>query len=285
MLAWGRVRRGLEVLVGFVLLATAAAAGAEPTDPLIDVGRGTLPIIISAPHGGSTDVPGVPGRVNVNAERFVTGIDGNTRELAHKLFVEIEKQLGGKPYYVVARFKRRNLDANRTAEHAYEVPEAKFYYETYHRNLADFCREVQNQFGTGLFIDVHGQASFPNDILVGTVGGETVKLLRQRHGDEALVGHSGVVGFLRAAGMTTMPGLDATELNLPQYNGGYTVQTYGSHKAEGIDAVQFEFGSKYRGSDRLNDTAKRTAAAIARFYETYLPKKRQTAANEPATAK
>ncbi len=81
-----------------------------------------------------------------------------------------------------------------------------------------------------------------------------------------------------------MPGLDATEFNLPQYNGGYTVQTYGSHRAEGIDAVQFEYGSSYRKLEKLDDTAKRTAAAIAKFYAAYLPKKAQ-ALKEPAATK
>ena len=278
------VRSRLFLFVSLAVVTSTSIRAAEPSDPLIDVGRGTLPIVISAPHGGSTDVPGVPGRVNVNAERFVTGIDGNTRELAHKIFAEIEKQLGGKPYYVVARFKRRNLDANRTAEHSYEVPEAKFYYDAYHGTLAEFCREVQNKYGTGLFIDVHGQGAYPDDILVGTVGGETVKLLRQRHGDEALVGRNGVVGFLQAAGLETMPELNSSEFNLPRYNGGYTVQTYGSHKAEGIDAVQFEYGSSFRKAEKLDDTAKRTVAAIAKFYAAYLPKKAQAGIKVPAAS-
>lgn len=278
-------RRSSELLAVLLLFAPLPVRAADRSDLLIDVGRGTLPIVISAPHGGMTDVPGVPGRVNVNAERFVTGIDGNTRELAHKIFAEIEKQLGGKPYFVVARFKRRNLDANRTAEHSYEVPEAKIYYDAYHSTLAEFCRDVQNKFGTGLFIDVHGQAVFPDNILVGTVGGETVKLLRQRHGDEALVGPGGVLGFLSAAGLQTMPELNATEFNLPRFNGGYTVQTYGSHKAEGIDAVQFEYGSNFRAADKLDDTAKRTAAAIKSFYQAYLPKHATATEREPETAK
>ncbi len=271
-------------IIAICFIARSATA-AEPVDPLIDVGRGTLPIVISAPHGGMVDMPGVPARVNVNAERFVTGVDGQTHELAHKIVKEIEKQLGGKPYFVIARFKRRFVDANRTAEHAYEVPAAKPYYDAYHDTLAKFCREVQNQYATGLFIDVHGQAAYVNDVLVGTNGGQTMKLLRQRYGDEALVGRNGVVGFLRSAGLRTMPEIDATDFNLPRFNGGYTVQTYGSHKAEGIEAVQFEFGSNYRAVNRLDDTAKRTAQAIAKYYELYLPHEPQTVKQKPAAVK
>ncbi len=265
---------GCAVLFVWATTSTTIAA-AEPSDLLIDVQRGTLPIVMSAPHGGTIDAPGVPHRKNIDAERFVTGIDGNTLELAHKIADAVEKELGGKPYFTFARFRRRHLDANRSAEHAYEVPAAKLYYDEYHGTLTEFCREVQNKFGAGLFIDVHGQNAYPDEVLVGTVGGETVKLLRQRFGDESLVGRNGVVGFLRSAGLKTMPAIDATEFNLPRFNGGYTVQSYGSHKPIGIDAVQFEYGGTYRQTEKLDDTAKRTAAAIAKFYREYLPQKPQ----------
>jgi N-formylglutamate amidohydrolase len=253
----------------------AAARGAEPSDPLIDVRRGTLPIIISAPHGGLEDVPGVPVRTNRDAFRFVTGADVNTRELAHAIIREIEKRVDAKPYYVVARFRRRYLDVNRTPEHAYESPGAKFYYDAYHDTLAQFCREVQNRYGVGLLIDVHGQATYKDQVLVGTVGGESVKLLRQRKGDGALVGEDGVVGFLQRAGFRTQPALDATDFNVPRYNGGHITQAYGSNHPAGVDAVQFEFGSNYRKKEQLADTASRAADAVESYYRAYLVRTRQ----------
>lgn len=260
------------VALSLLSIGSAPVVAAEPPDPLMDVGRGTLPIVISAPHGGLEDIPGVPPRENKEAERFVTGADVNTRELAHKIIKQLEERLGGKPYYVVARFRRRFLDVNRTPEHAYESPDAKFYYDEYHATLAEFCREVQKKYdGVGLLIDVHGQATYKDEVLVGTVGGKSVTRLRDRFGDEALVGKDGVVGFLQAAGFRTMPAIDATDFNVPKYNGGHITQSFGSDRPAGLDAVQFEFGSNYRGKETLDDTAKRTADAIEHYYRAYLP--------------
>jgi N-formylglutamate amidohydrolase len=256
-----------------VAVTSLNRARAAAEDPLIDVRSGTIPIIITAPHGGLSEVPGVPLRVNSEAERFVTGVDVNTRELAQRIVHELERTAGGKPYYVMARFRRRYIDANRSPEHAYETDAAKKYYDGYHAQVAAYCREIQNKFGAGLLIDVHGQAAHVNELLVGTVGGKTMTLLRQRQGDGVIVGPEGLVGLLNNAGVKTMPTLNARELNLPVYNGGYTVQTYGSHQPAGIDAVQFEFGSNYRKDERLGDTAKRAAGAIVQFYRANVAKK------------
>lgn len=270
-------RADLRALLAYSLCIclswSSPASAADPTDSLIDVGRGTLPIIISAPHGGLEDIPDVPPRENRDAYRFVTGADVNTRELAHKFIARLEDELGGKPYYVVARFRRRFLDVNRTPEHAYESPAAKFYYDAYHDTLAEFCREVQQKYGAGLLIDVHGQATYKDRLLVGTVGGESLKLLRQRRGDEVLVGRRGIVGYLQIVGFATLPELNATDFNVPKYNGGQITQAFGSHQAAGIDAMQFEFGSNFRTKDKLDDTAERAAEAVATFYRAYIAAK------------
>lgn len=250
--------------------ATVRAVKPVPADPLIDVQRGTLAIVITAPHGGGADVPNVPLRVNRDAFRFVTGMDQNTSRLAHGMAQELEKRLGAKPYFVTARFHRKFIDANRAAEHAYESPAAKPYYDGYHDTIAEFCREILKNNGTGLLIDVHGQAIYKDDILVGTVGGTTVPLLRERFGAEALVGKTGMVGELQAAGLRTMPALNAANFHVPKFDGGFTVQNYGSHKPSGLEAIQFEFGSNYRATERVDDTARRAAAAVEGFYRRYM---------------
>lgn len=249
---------------------TVRDAKPVPADPLIDVQRGTLAIVITAPHGGTSDVPGVPLRVNRDAYRFVTGTDANTHRLAHGMAKELEKRLGAKPYFVIARFQRKYIDANRAADHAYESAAAKPYYEGYHDTIAEFCREILKNNGTGLLIDVHGQAIYKDEILVGTVGGTTVPLLRERFGAEALVGKNGMVGELQAAGLRTMPALNATDFHVPKFDGGFTVQNYGSHKPGGLDAIQFEFGSNYRSPEHVDDTARKTAAAVDRVYRRYM---------------
>lgn len=68
-----------------------------------------------------------------------------------------------------------------------------------------------------------------------------------------------------------MPAGNEPEL---RYTGGHTAQTYGSHRTNGIDAIQLEFGSQLRARANLDKTAGDLAAAIAIFAKEYLPSKR-----------
>jgi N-formylglutamate amidohydrolase len=56
-----------------------------------------------------------------------------------------------------------------------------------------------------------------------------------------------------------------------RYSGGHTVQTYGSHRDSGIDAIQLEFGTRLRARDNVDRTAADVAAAIRVFAREYLP--------------
>src|SRR3954454_139854 len=78
---------------------------------LVDARAGTLPLLLSAPHGGIEQPEGVPERTT-----GLRRLDGRTRLLAEQLVPRLELLLGGSPYVVLARFHRRYLDANRPPE-------------------------------------------------------------------------------------------------------------------------------------------------------------------------
>ncbi len=248
------------------------AAGQEPVSPaaLVTVRTGTVPVIISAPHGGRRPVPGVPERKGDGVAKFAKVRDENTAELAGKLLIELDKQLGGKPFAVIARFERKYLDVNRPADGAYEDPKAGPYYDAYHAALADACRAVKAKWGRGLLLDIHGQTGRPDAVCRGTNNLTTVTLLRERFGPTAVTGPKSVLGSLEARGYTIFPRCDSDEKEDSRYNGGHIVQTYGSHHGYAIDAIQLEFGSKYRKKDVLDQTAKDLAAAVGVFAKEYL---------------
>jgi hypothetical protein len=112
-----------------LLRATALADDKPPLDKLLVVRKGTLPIILSAPHGGRQHLLDVPERKGDGIGKFVTVRDDNTAELAEKLAAEVQKKLGGTPYVVIALFERKYLDVNRPAADAYESDKAKPSYE------------------------------------------------------------------------------------------------------------------------------------------------------------
>ena len=52
------------------------------------------------------------------------------------------------------------------------------------RSLADAREAVRKQWGAGLLLDIHGQGSEIDTIFRGTAGGQSVKHLLDRHGEE-----------------------------------------------------------------------------------------------------
>jgi N-formylglutamate amidohydrolase len=239
-----------------------------PQSALVLVQRGDLPILLTAPHGGSQRIPGVPARTS-----GIIAQDARTLELVEMLLAELETLLHGKPYAVAALFHRRFVDANRPAAGAFEHPDAAPYYRVYHAAILDSVQRIRvSHQGGALLVDIHGQAEHPELIHRGTRDGLTVRRLIARHGAAALAGDASIFGQLEEAGYRVFPP------NLPfgqpredrRFNGGYTVATYGSERLNGIDAIQIEIGSSYRQPEALPRLATALARALATFYRAHL---------------
>ena len=237
---------------------------------LITIEPGTIPVIISAPHGGSLPLTGIPERYGGdNVSQFTTVRDVNTDLLAQRLATALEKRLGGKPYIVIAHFSRKYVDANRPANGAFESAGAKPVYEAYHAALAKACKEVKAKHGAGLLIDVHGQAVQRDAIFRGTLNGKSTKLLTERFGPQAITGPLGFQGLLEARGYTMLPPAKSEEKET-KFTGGYIVQTYGSHTAYGIDAIQMEFGGNYSNRNKLDQTSSDIAEVVVEYLKRYV---------------
>ena len=261
------------------LLPAVAAAPHEAAKRLTDLvassdlvtaQRGQIPVILVAPHGGLVRIPGVPDR-----KAGVTVTDTGTAELALLISQRVTAKLGGKPYLVVAQFVRKNADANRPAAEAFEDEAARPHYEAFHaavRAAVDECRE---RFGGAILIDVHGQARVPDAIVRGTRNGKTVTRLLERSGAEALTGPDSIPGRLAAAGYQILPAAEAGPAGEAAmgretfFDGGFIVANYGSQNADGVDAIQLEFG-KMRRDDPIK-LARDVGDAIAAFVRRYGP--------------
>jgi N-formylglutamate amidohydrolase len=256
-------------------LTVSAQSPKPPKSDLVTTQEGTLPVILSAPHGGTKDVPGVPPRKGEGLEKggngYFAGRDGNTEELAAALAEAIEKKTGKKPYLVAATFHRKYIDANRPPEIAYEDARAMPTYDAYRDTLAAYCKAVKAKHGRGLLLDVHGQGAMKDAIIRGTKDGETVKLLTDRFGPKAHTGPKSFFGLLAATGCKVYPA-DPAGKEYASLNGGDIVRTYGRGDF-GIDAIQLEFGGDYRTKDKLTDTADKVATAVKEFAAAYLTDK------------
>jgi N-formylglutamate amidohydrolase len=263
----------LIVLVAFVPATPAAPEEVKPED-LVTIQKGTLPIIISAPHGGRKAVPNVPERKGIGIANFTTVHDAYTSEIAEKLAAGLEKQLKGKVWLVIARFDRKYIDANRPREQSYETDKAKPFYDAYHGPLEAACKAVKEKFGRGILLDIHGQGEFPDSICRGTQNGKTVTVLRDRFGWAAVTGKRSILGHMQRSGYKVLPNCEADEKTKeePKFNGGYTVTNYGSHTGYAIDAIQLEFGSylRDREKDKFAKTAEDLTDAVVVFHDEYL---------------
>lgn len=269
------------LLLGLLLDPRAHAAGDAPAD-LVLVQQGTLPIILTVPHGGRQAIAGIEER-NTEGKTggkgggrwggFVKGGDLNTDILAQHIAAGIQAITGKAPYVVLAKFKRQYIDANRPPEIALDNPKARPYYDYYHNAVRGFIAEIRGKYPAALLIDVHGQRYEPDVVMRGTINGRTVTRLLQRAGVPAVTGPDGIFGQLEANGFRVFPGNDVPPRGTAEnagLNGGYTVAIYGSDTADGIDAVQMEFGARYREKAALDKSGRDAAKAIVGFYEAYL---------------
>jgi N-formylglutamate amidohydrolase len=263
----------LLALIGLLPRSVAAPNESKPED-FVMVQKGTLPIIVSAPHGGLKKVPDVPERLGVGIANFQTVLDSHTAELTQKFIAELEKRLNGKPWVVIARFERKYLDVNRPRDESYESEKAKPYYDAYHDPLEAACKAVKEKYGRGLLLDIHGQGAFPGAICRGTQNGKTVTLLKDRYGWQSVTGKKSILGVLQQSGYKILPSCDADSKTKEEakFSGGYIVGNYGSHTGYAIDAIQLEFGSylREREKEKYAKTAIDLADSVAIFHDEYL---------------
>lgn len=245
--------------------------------PLVEVETGDLPILLTAPHGGTQKVDGAPARTGENqADRigakkgFSIAFDANTDKLAHAVSDVLYKSTGHRPYLVVARFSRKYIDANRPAEQAYETDAAKATYDAYHGAIQTAKDAIVKKWGVGLLLDLHGQGSSREKVFRGTANLATVNHLVGTWGRDALTGKDGLLGILEKQGWKLSPtNADTNGKENPALNGGWTVRHYGSLASGTFDAVQLELGASYR-RENLQKSAENLALAIEEFSKRYL---------------
>ena len=266
-----------------LLALSLVSAPAAQTNEFLQVQRGELPVIITAPHGGSLAIPGVPKRVGPEGElksgKFVTGQDTRTFELATTMAKRVEELTGKKPYLVAMKAHRQFVDPNRPEKEAVEHPNAQVVHATFHGQVREFVDELRKKFPQGaLLLDIHGQAASSNTIYRGTQNGTTVMKMVEKHGAVALTGEHSILGYLATKGINVSP--TNTPPGSPRetggFSGGYIVRSYGSHMTNGVDAIQLEFGGAFRTDVKKRDeTAKWLAEAIKAYTENFQPPSKQ----------
>jgi len=219
-------------------------------------------MIISV-HGGGLEPEWIQTRT-CNQATVVR--DSYTRDVA----LEIESQLkinGYSPFIVLNDLHRKKLDLNRSLNNANCGDQTTIpYWELFHKQVDDFRTEIQNQFGSGLVIDIHGQSHEEQRIELGYllsssdlrlsntsinspdfINDTSIKSLLVNHPDnlkltDLLSGESSLGNFLTTSGYASVPSKEDTAPKEGElyFSGGYNTATYGSRDNGSVDAIQIE---------------------------------------------
>lgn len=250
----------------------------QPPASYFTVIKGDVPILLTAPHGGTLSYPFSPRSCT---DGQTCSSDVNTRLLAPRASDDFFALTGKRPYVVIAQGDRKFIDLNRdnsggTPNDAYEDPLAEPYYNFYHDTIQGFINDIRAEFGRGLLLDIHGQSTVPDAILRGTKNGLTTTEVLGKVGPASLNGPNSIFGSLDELGYSVDPNVATpflSQVENPSFNGGFTVQNYGSHQSTGIDAIQIEFGIDFRGGSGDSEwiqTAADLAIAMNNYHEAYL---------------
>lgn len=239
---------------------------------------GTLPVILSAPHGGDLTPTEIANRA--------TGVivtDRNTRELTLAVRDAFIDLTGAAPHVVISHLDRVKLDPNREiAEAAQGDPFAERAWEEYH-GFIERARVEAAEMGEGMYFDMHGHGH-PEDRLelgyllsadrlngddgslnsLATVQQTSIREIGRDSGlpfSQVIRGPTSLGGLLEERGVPAVPSPSIPGPGTdPYFSGGYSTWRHGSlADTELVSGIQIEH--HYRGL-RNSDANRRAFATV-----------------------
>lgn len=137
---------GVRTLVGQVIYGT---------NNYVEYHVGTLPIVISVPHGGLVAPAGIPDRTCNNP---TLGTDSNTIDLAKQIDSSFLRRTGCRPHIIYCNLKRTKIDCNRNlADGACGNAEAETAWTEFHQFIETAQQTAQAAYNDkAIYFDLHG---------------------------------------------------------------------------------------------------------------------------------
>jgi hypothetical protein len=292
------MKKSIIVIILFLILCVASAQPFIPGTSYFGRGNyieyipGTLPVIITVPHGGSLTPGEIPDRTC--GDETVT--DSYTINLARSIQEEMTEVTGCYPHVIICHLKRTKLDANRDLASAACGNEfAETAWNEFHLFIDSAKASVVKKSGKGLLIDLHGhghsiqrlelgyllngaQLAYSDPVLntaayinlssIRNLVGSNVNNLQH---SELLHGMHSLGTMFAARGYQSVPSIDEPFpfTGEPYFGGGYNTERHGSVKSGTVDAIQIECNQNVR----FEETARNSfAAATAAVFLNYLIK-------------
>jgi hypothetical protein len=127
---------------------------------------GSLPIIISVPHGGLVAPDSIPNRT-CNSPTF--DLDSRTIELARQIDTALYNLTGCRPHLIICNLRRTKVDCNRNiTDGACGNLNAENAWIDFHNFIDSAQLIAQTQYGDkALYIDLHGHGKKPYRLELG----------------------------------------------------------------------------------------------------------------------
>ena len=215
-----------------------------------EIGTGSVPVILSCPHGGLLKPEFIPNRSN-----GVTLSDKKTYVISKEIIKKLEIR-DVNIYYILSKIHRSKIDFNRPprgniafVETSSDAQKIHFLYHSY---ISKFSQECISKFNKCLFIDFHGftkpHKDYP-DIILGHLFGQTLDIVQsqQDHNktDNNCENYWGCNQLKNELSQwyTIDDGLNLTDFNL-SYSGGYITHKF--YRKKKINAIQIEIAKYIR---------------------------------------
>lgn len=234
---------------------------------------GNLPIILTAAHGGYQEPAAIPNR-NCTGCSYLR--DAYTQELTRELKDALFARTGCYPHVIVNLLHRKKLDANRVITDAADGdPIGETAWQRYHDFIDSAKNRINQTFGKGLYLDMHGHAhtvqrlelgyliskfnlqqadSFLNNYPNSSIHHLTANNLNAYSKAALIRGPKSFGTLCEDKGYPAIPSSNqpfpvASE---PYFSGGYNTDRHGSKSGGTIDGIQIECHStlRFNTSDR-----------------------------------
>jgi len=249
---------------------------------------GELPLVLSAPHGGNQYPSEIPDRTY-----GITGQDRNTMDLALRIRDEIKAQTGFYPHIVVSHLHRSKLDPNREiVEAAQGDPESERAWWEFQTFIDEAVRSVDEDFGEGLYIDLHGHGheiqrlelgyllsssdlANPNEVLseasfIYKSSFRALGLQPETDFADLIRGPGSLGSLMEAEGVPTVPSQAQPDPGgHPFFSGGYNTARHGSRDGGFVSGVQIE--CNYTGVRDAPENRQALAEALGRALVAFFP--------------
>lgn len=218
---------------------------------------GTLPFVITAPHGGTLQPQDIPDRTWGTFVR-----DYATDDVAYRLGDAMETRMGARPHLILLHLHRRKLDANRDLDEAAQGSAlAQRAWHEFHHWTETALATVEASFGTGFYMDLHGHSKHDDfelgylltrsdlegsDASLDDVSAIQKSSLRTLAAASplpfsTLVRGEGSLGALyEAEGYSAVPSPTRPHPTGPFFSGGYNTRRHGCQRGGAICGYQLE---------------------------------------------